>query len=142
MVSRGPRHTREQITADVRYDVYRGSATGFAVDGASRIASDLSDTTYTDPVSDTCATFFYRVIAEACGQDGLPTPEASISLPARPSCPLAVMRRRSSRASLVSWSPDDPCRRNRSPRGTSDRIGSVLADPRVYTDSASAPSGR
>lgn len=78
------------ITAQVTYAVYRGTSSGFALDGGSRLVQGLYDTTYTDFVSDSCVTYFYRVTAEACGIEGAGSAEASISLPTKPSCPPVV----------------------------------------------------
>ncbi|MFH1277459.1 MAG: prepilin-type N-terminal cleavage/methylation domain-containing protein [Candidatus Eisenbacteria bacterium] len=94
-----------QITAEVTYTVYRGASSGFALDGGSQLAAGLYDTTYTDFVSDSCVTFFYRVTAEACGIEGEGSAETSISLPPKPSCPPVVYAQEGSSSGeiVVLW---------------------------------------
>jgi prepilin-type N-terminal cleavage/methylation domain-containing protein len=133
-----------QITAEITYNVYRGSSPGVVPGPGNQVAAGLTDTTYTDAISDTCGTYYYRVAAEACGWEGAGAAEIAISLPARPACPPAVAASEGSSAGeiLVAWS-----------RPTTRADGSALASGDItgyrvfyslasgsYTDSVDAPT--
>ena len=94
------------ITGQVTYNVYRDVMTGFVPVPGNQIAAGRYDTTYTDFLSDSCASYYYVVVAEACGNEGDLSNEVSISLPALASCPPAVYAEEGTDAGEVvaSWS--------------------------------------
>ncbi|MFH1679172.1 MAG: prepilin-type N-terminal cleavage/methylation domain-containing protein [Candidatus Eisenbacteria bacterium] len=133
------------ITAEVRYSVYRGQSAGVLPIPGNLIASDLVDTTYTDLVSDTCMTFYYRATATACGREGGPSNEMHFSLPARPSCPPSVNAQEGGVAGqiVVTWlHPTTRVDATPLPYGeiAGYRVFYSLASG-VYSDSVDAPAG-
>lgn len=133
------------ITAEVRYSVYRGTSPGVALVSGNRIAADLVDTTYTDLVSDSCVTYYYRATAKACGWEGPGSGEVAFSLPARPSCPPSVEAEEGAVAGQIvaRWSRPTT-RADATPLLESDIAGYRIfysLVPGAYSDSVSGAAG-
>jgi prepilin-type N-terminal cleavage/methylation domain-containing protein len=75
------------ITTPVSYCVYRDVAAGFTATAAKRVATVTSVTTWADTSMVDCNTYYYRVQAKACGNEGSGSNEVSKSLPAVPMAP-------------------------------------------------------
>ncbi len=80
------------IGTPVSYNIYRSDTAGFTPGTTNFIDTVSWTTTYVDTETSgiTCGTYYYLVTAEACGNEGAPSPEANGSLPAPPSCPTNV----------------------------------------------------
>ncbi len=127
------------ITAAVTYSVYRGATSGFTVDASTQIATGVADTSYYDPVVDSCGTYYYRVTAQACGLDGAPSSEIGVSTTPPPSCPSSItaVEGTTSGEITVSWNPPST-RVDGSPISTADLSWFIVRyslTSGIYTDS-------
>jgi len=95
------------ITTALNYQIYRGAAPGVVPSPADRIAIIPVSTWYVDTTLVECEQYYYIVTAEACGNEGAPSSEASVSLPAAPRCvaSLDVEPTASSGELAVYWTP-------------------------------------
>jgi prepilin-type N-terminal cleavage/methylation domain-containing protein len=95
------------ITTPVSYCVYRDVTAGFTATEANRLGTVTAVTTWTDTSMVACNTFFYRVQAKACGNEGTGSNEVSKSLPAPPVAPtgLTAHAGASTGTAVLQWSP-------------------------------------
>jgi prepilin-type N-terminal cleavage/methylation domain-containing protein len=82
--------TGAAIATPVSYCIYRDVAAGFTATDAKRVATVISTTTWTDPATSDCNTYYYRVQAKACGNEGTGSNEVSKSLPPPPAPPTGL----------------------------------------------------
>lgn len=137
--------TGTAITAQVTYTIYRGTAAGFVADAATELVSDLADTTYFNPLTDSCAVYFYKVAARACGMDGGTSNEIEVTTTPIPSCPSSVfaIEGAASGEITVSWTPPTT-RVDGSPLSVAEIQGYTVyysLTGGVYTDSAIVAGG-
>jgi hypothetical protein len=75
------------ITTPVTYRVYRGTVENFTPDPGNLLATLEATTQYDDTTLVDCQQYFYKVTAEACGNEGAPSTPVAASVPSPPSCP-------------------------------------------------------
>jgi prepilin-type N-terminal cleavage/methylation domain-containing protein len=99
--------TGAAITTPVSYCIYRDVAAGFTATDAKRLATVTATTTWTDTTTVDCNTYYYRVQAKACGNEGSGSNEVSRSLPAPPVAPtgLTAHAGTSTGTAVLRWSP-------------------------------------
>lgn len=97
----------DAINTPVTYCIYRDVAAGFTATDANRVGMVTSLTTWTDPATADCNTYFYRVQAKACGNEGTGSNEISKSLPAEPlaAAGLSAHPGTSPGSAVLHWSP-------------------------------------
>jgi prepilin-type N-terminal cleavage/methylation domain-containing protein len=99
--------TGATITTPVSYRIYRGAAAGFAASDANRLATVTATTTWTDTTMVDCNTYYYRIQAKACGNEGAGSNEVSKSLPAAPIAPTGLTAHSTSVTgqAVLRWPP-------------------------------------
>jgi prepilin-type N-terminal cleavage/methylation domain-containing protein len=75
------------ITTPVKYRIYRDTDPGFTPDVSNLIGSVDIATQFDDTSMDNCVQYFYKLTAQACGNEGQPSSTVPASIPAPPSCP-------------------------------------------------------
>jgi hypothetical protein len=75
------------ITTPVTYRVYRETDSGFTPDQTNLIGSVDIVTQFDDTNMDNCQQYFYKLTAQACGNESQPSAAVPASIPAPPSCP-------------------------------------------------------
>ncbi len=80
----------DPITTTVDYHLYRGTTSGFVPDSTTLLQVIHGQTWAVDSTMAGCADYYFVVSASACGNEGTPSTEFSISNPMVPACVPAV----------------------------------------------------
>jgi prepilin-type N-terminal cleavage/methylation domain-containing protein len=78
------------IPTPVDYTVYRSTTTGFVPTPADVFVIQEAQTWAIDSTMTDCTDYYFVISATACGNEGAPTTEFSISSPTPPACPPVV----------------------------------------------------